>query len=113
MNQRGGPPTGSPPRRAQPRLAAIVAAIAIVPMVACGSSGDLSQSDFEAVITDSRIGTEVGAVVARNYAACLYRATGGEVSEIVDHVDDEAYQPNGTDADALAACSDVLIADAG
>ena len=75
-------------------------------MVACGSSGDLSQSDFEAVITDSRIGTEVGAVVARNYAACLYRATGGEVSEIVDHVDDEAYQPNGTDADALAACSD-------
>ncbi len=113
MNQRGGPPTGSPTRRAQPRLAAIVAAIAIVPMVACGSSGDLSQSDFEAVITDSRIGTEVGAVVARNYAACLYRATGGEVSEIVDHVDDEAYQPNGTDADALAACSDVLIDAAG
>jgi len=35
------------------------------------------------------------------------------VSEIVDHVDDEAYQPNGTDADALAACSDVLIDAAG
>lgn len=92
---------------------AIVAAIAITLTVACGSSGDLSQSDFEAVITDSRIGTEVGAEVARNYAACLYRETGGEVSEIVDHVDDDAYQPTGTDADALAACSDVLIDAAG
>ena len=109
MNQRGGRPAEPLLRRAQPWLAAALLALAIGPIVACSSSGDLSQSDFETVITESRIGAETGEAVARDYAGCLYRETGGEVDELVDHVDDTAYQPTGATAEAVAACSDVLI----
>ncbi len=81
-------------------------------IVACGSSDTMSQSDFETAITESRIGTETGAGTARAYAECLYRETGGDVADLVDHIDDDAYQPSGASAAALTACSDVLF-DAG
>lgn len=109
MDQRVGHPTDPPTRRRRPWLVALATAFVAVPVVACGSSDGLSQDDFETVITESRIGTDVGASTARSYAECLFRETDGEVTDLVDHIDDDAYQPAGVTAAALTACSDVLF----
>ncbi len=76
----------------------------------CGGTGQPSADEFERTVVESTAGSQVGADVAKSYARCLYRETGGHVEVLVEHLEDGDYRPVGPEAKALAACSDKLNA---
>ncbi|MEZ5371794.1 MAG: hypothetical protein R2704_03465 [Microthrixaceae bacterium] len=75
----------------------------------CGGSDQRTVEDFERIVIESEASNVLGPEVAGSYARCLYRETDGRVEVLIEHLDDPDYQPEGPEADAVAACSNELI----
>lgn len=86
-----------------------LACLAFSTLTGCGGSDQQTAEDFERIMVESEASVILGPDVAADYAQCLYREIDGKVDVLLEHLDDAAYQPEGPEAAAVAACSDVLI----